>query len=225
MTSLFRFFVLIFCVNFLLDACKTQEVVPLACAKSQDPAADFAWLKRKIDAQNRHNLDTVSISWYRYKNQDVFYETTLPLPLTYGQIRRQVLNCDGASISDNWLTDYDYRLFFAQAIFQKVVWKKGKTTPNTETVCGSNDPLKDFRFLSRAVDFITLLGNKRAAIYLYEYQAKPHFFAVSKPDLAGGRSDFAVFDCNGLNLAFEASWDQSAFLEKAKIQRLIWPLP
>ena len=222
MKSFLRFLSLFLLVNILFDACQKEKIDPNICGTSLDPVADFAWLQSKIDAQNRHNLDTVSIAYYRYQGQDVFLENSLPISLTYGLIKRHVFNCEGASISEFWVTDNDYKKFFAEAVFQRMIWKKSKTVQSTEAVCGSTDPLKDFRFLYRSIDYINSLGNKRAAIYLYEFQGQPHFFAVSKPDEPTGRSDFAVFNCAGELLTQDTAWDQTNFMKKAQIKRLLW---
>ncbi len=210
--------VFIFLLASVISCKSIDNVKPeLFICGMKDPANTVGWYKQILDLQERHNLDSCSLKEYNYKGNSVYILNNGAAVLRYHFLLQypQIYNCDGVDIGDTWNEDL-FNDFYKEAKFVKNVWKKNIRTPSLATdACGSKDPIKDFSFLSKAVDFFRINAWK-AAVYEYEYQGNIVFVGMYTYTPNTKVSSFIVIDCQGVRLSEGANWNQKNFREKAK---------
>jgi hypothetical protein len=210
--------VLIFFLISIISCKSIDNVEPgLVICGMKDPANTVGWYKQILDLQERHNLDSCSIKEYTYRGSPVYVMNNGAAVLRYHFLLQlpQIYNCDGVDIGDTWSENL-FSEFYKEAKFVKNIWKKNIRNPSLATdACGSKDPIKDFSFLSKALDFFSVNAWK-AAIYEYEYQGSIVFVGMYTYTPNSKVSSFIVIDCQGVRLSEGTNWNQKDFREKAK---------
>jgi hypothetical protein len=210
--------VFIFVLVTVIGCKSVDNVEPelLVCGM-KNPANTVGWYKQVLDLQERHNLDSCSIKEYTYRGNSVYVMNNGAAVLRYHFLLQlpQIYNCEGVDIGDTWSENL-FTEFYKEAKFVKNIWKKNISKPSLATdACGSKDPIKDFSFLSKAVDFFSVNAWK-AAVYEYEYQGSIVFVGMYTYTPNSKVSSFIVIDCQGVRLSEGANWNQKDFREKAK---------
>jgi hypothetical protein len=217
---------LLFGLLLLLFSCDNTDAIDPAL---DNPLETNATLKRMVNLENKHNLDSCSLKAYSIpatKNapKEYYYVLTNGSPiLKYNFIpNAQIISTNGVDIGE-FYDSTQYSRFFKEAKFEKTIWSKNKNIDNLQLgTCKTLNPMQDLTY------FIGLKKNLdkyawKSLIYQYSYKAQTIYYGIytgiDRPN--SKYSKVAAMTCDGENLQERTDWNQADFLANAILERQV----
>ncbi len=211
---------------FLLFSCKKEiEIDPCLI----NPLSTNSTLKRIIELEAKHNLDSNSISLYTsfdsftQKTKNYFVISNTSPVLKYNFLpNSEIINCDGTDIAQ-YFDKNQYEDFFKSAKIVKKIWKKEKSNPiENKGTCNTLNPLGELPYFIKLNNILDKYAWK-SLVYQYNYKGQTIYYGIytSIDRKETKYINTAAMTCDGINLQESSDWNQSDFLQNAILERQI----